>query len=68
MDIHHPKEANDKLFRLLKEPLQLHDKCVNFTLECNIDGWPHVREEYYCDLDHIIKTLDHEVKEENNGT
>ena len=56
-------EVNNKIFDLLKEPLQLHEKCIDFTLECGIDQYPRVTEFYYCDIDHMVKILEHKLEE-----
>ena len=57
------REQNNKIFDLLKEPLQLHEKCISFTLECRMDCHPMVCESYYCDVDNMVKCLDHKPEE-----
>lgn len=51
MDVKNAQEINNKLFELLKEPLGLHDRCISFILECNLESFPKVTEEYWLDDD-----------------
>ena len=48
------REISYELYKLLKEPLKLHDECISFTLECNLENAPKVTEEYWvCDINSI---------------
>ncbi|MDX1702377.1 MAG: hypothetical protein R3250_17245 [Melioribacteraceae bacterium] len=58
------KEINDKIFNLLKEPLQLHDMCVSFTLTVELDKYPLVEESYLSNMDHYIKHGEWEIDTE----
>ena len=65
MDVKNAQEINKKLFELLKEPLGLHDTCINFTLECNLESFPYVREEYWVaeDLGASKKIVEGEIED-----
>jgi len=41
-------EINEKLYKLLKEPLELSDRCVGFTLTVSMEKPPEVKQTYYC--------------------
>lgn len=47
MDDKISRDISFELYKLLKVPLKLHDQCINFTLECNLEGFPKVTEEYW---------------------
>ena len=65
MKIQNATEINKKLYELLKEPLGLHDKCINFTLECNLESLPYVRQEYWITegFDLIKETIEGEIED-----
>ena len=42
-------EASKQLFELLKEPLKLHEKCIEFTLTVGVDKIPVVEQTYFVD-------------------
>ena len=54
-------EINEKIFNLLKEPLNLNDNCVEFTLTVSMEQFPLVEQSYYCRVDHDVKHEEHEV-------
>ena len=42
-------EVTKQLFELLKEPLKLHEKCIEFTLTVSMDKMPVVEQTYFVD-------------------
>lgn len=53
-------EINKKLYDLLKEPLQLHDKVTRIVLTIDVDNFPKVEQTYWienCEIQTQLKTI-----------
>lgn len=57
-------KTNLALFKLLKEPLQLQEECIEFTLKVEAGEKPMVEQTYYCRLDNMPKNIIEEIEEQ----
>jgi len=60
--IHDTVKTNLALFKLLSEPLQLHEECIEFTLNVQAGKLPTVEQTYYCSLDDMPKNIIKEME------